>query len=334
MAAMNPYFERQRPFTPIGRRALPRGGAAWPALPLERWRDTYRTLHLYAQIVGKIRLALTPKTNQWWNVPFYLGPRGFRTSPMTYPSGSVAGCRTFEIAFDFVRHELEVSDSDGRVRTLAFVPALSVAEFHRELHRILAGLGIEVRIRPRPCELPVRTPFAHDTSHRTYVASDAEAFFHVLRRVYPVFETFRAGFRGKCSPVHFFWGQFDLAVTRYNGWRMPTPPGSEALRDRHDEEHISLGFWPGDAWSDLRDERSTLGAMFYSSTVPEPAGIAKHAVEPEGAYYLEERKQFVLPYEHVRSAPDPAQAILSFAQSTYEAGAALAGWNPEALAYP
>ena len=331
MAAMNSQFERYRPL-PSERRTLPRGGA-WPSLPIGRWRDTYQTLHLYAQIVGKIQLALTPKTNQWWNVPFFLGPRGMRTSSISYPSSGGVD-HTFEIAFDFVRHELEVSDHEGRVRTLAFVPALPVAEFYRELHRILLGLGIEIHIDPRPCEIPMATPFSHDTGHRTYLADDAGAFFQVLRRVHPVFENFRARFRGKCSPVQFFWGNFDLAVTRFNGWRVPAPAGSTILRDRYDEELISLGFWPGDAWSAHRDDREPMDAMFYSSTVPAPAGIARQPILPEGAHYREDRKEFVLPYERIRATPDPAHAILQFAESTYDAGASLAGWNRDTLAYP
>ncbi|WP_394848105.1 DUF5996 family protein [Pendulispora brunnea] len=325
---MQPQFEVRAPMGTLDRR--PARASTWPALHIDRWRETYRTLHLYAQIVGKIKLALTPKTNQWWNVPFEVSTRGLRTGPMPQPGSN--GERTFEMAFDFIRHEVDISDCDGRLRTLALVPALPVADFYRELNRILVGLGIEVAIRQTPCDIPMTTPFSRDAEHRTYLPDDAAALFQVLRRVASVLEIFRARFRGKCSPVQFFWGQFDLAVTRFNGWRIPSPSGSRVLRDRYDEESIAFGFWPGDAWGSS-DER-TLDAVFYSHTVPEPAGLTKYPVDVGGAYFDENRREFLLPYERVRSAPDPAHMILQFAEGTYDAGASLAGWNREELAYP
>jgi len=326
MATM--HFEARAPMGTPDRR--PARTSTWPGLHIERWRETYRTLHLYAQIVGKIKLALTPKTNQWWNVPFYMGTRGLRTGPMPQPGSG--GERTFEIAFDFVRHEVEIADCDGRVRTLALVPALPVSEFYRELQRTLVGLGIEVAVHQTPCEIPMTTPFSQDTGHRTYLPDDAAAFFQVLRRAAPVLEIFRAHFRGKCSPVHFFWGQFDLVVTRFNGWRIPSPSGSRIARDRYDEESISFGFWPGDAWG-AGDQRGP-DAVFYSQTMPEPAGLRKYPIDVAGAYFDENRREFYLPYERVRTSPDPAHMIFQFAEATYDAGASLAGWNRDELAYP
>ncbi|MGH7295515.1 MAG: DUF5996 family protein [Polyangiaceae bacterium] len=293
---------------------------SWPDLAVGGWRDTYATLFLYAQIVGKVRLALTPKMNQWWNVPLYVTTRGLTTSPMPY------GDRTVSIDFDLLGHRVLLADSDGRERSLALVPR-PVCDFHGELFAELAAMDVQVRIDDRPQECPVVTPLSEDREHRHYDPDRARAFFAALTLVEPVFQRFRARFRGKCSPVHFFWGAFDLAVSRFNGRRAP-PREARVDRDAYDEEVISLGFWPGDPWKGASE------AFFYSYTVPEPAGLPAARIRPEAASFSADVKEFVLPYEAVRRAPDPAAAILEFAESTYEAGSTLAGWDRAALAYP
>jgi hypothetical protein len=292
----------------------------WPELELNAWRDTYATLQLYLQIVGKIRLALTPKLNQWWNVPLYLTTRGLTTSPMPY------GDRTLSIDFDFTDHRLVITDSDAHVRTLALTPR-TVCDFHQALFAELAALDVRVRIGTAPQECPVKTQFPDDTDHGSYDPAAAHQVWQVFRRVEPVFQTFRSRFRGKCSPVHLFWGSFDLAVTRFNGRRAPAR-ASLIDRDAYDEEVISLGFWPGDPWT------GKMEAAFYSYTAPEPPGLSGQPVRPAAAFYGSDMKEFFLPYDVVRRSPDPAAAILDFAQSTYDAGATLAGWDREALAYP
>lgn len=294
----------------------------WPALPLGEWRETYATLLMWMQIVGKIRLALTPKTNQWWNVPLYVTPRGLTTSAMTYRD------RMLTIDFDFIDHELVIEDSDGRTRAMPLVPR-SVADFHDELFAVLHAMDIDVRISGMPVECPITTPYAENTEHASYDAAAAARFGQVLRCIEPVFETFRARFRGKCSPVHFFWGACDLAVTRFSGRRAPLRKSSVIDRDAYDEEVISLGFWPGDPWSPSGSE-----AMFYSYTVPEPPGFARQRVRPSPAFYSTALKEFLLPYEAVRATPDPARLVLDFAESSYDAGARLAHWPTVSLAYP
>jgi len=293
---------------------------SWPELPIAAWRDTYATLLLYSQIVGKIRLVLTPKQNQWWNVPFYVTTRGLTTSPMPF------GDRTLSIDFDFVDHQLRIDDSDGNRRTLPLV-SRSVRDFQTALFAELAALGVELRIYQAPQECPVTTPLNQDTEHATYDPARAGDFWQALRRVDTVFKTFRTRFRGKSSPVHFFWGAFDLAVSRFNGRRAPRREGV-IDRDAYDEEVISLGFWPGDPWTGAID------AMFYSYTVPEPPGLSSQRVEPAAASFNDTLKEFVLPYEAVRRASDPARMLLEFGQSTYDTGAKLAGWDRAALAYP
>jgi hypothetical protein len=292
----------------------------WPELSIADWRDTYATLQLYSQIVGKIRLALTPKTNQWWNVTLYVTPRGLTTSAMPY------GERTLSIDFDFVDHRVVIVDSDGNVRTLPLAAA-AVCQFHDALFAELAAIGVQVRIGGKPQECPVTTPFTDDTEHASYDPIAVQQFWQALRRIEPIFQKFRARFRGKCSPVHFFWGGFDLAVSRFNGRRAPARPG-KVDRDAYDEEVISMGFWPGDPWTGAAE------AMFYSYTVPEPPGLAGQRLLPASASFSSTFKEFVLPYDEVRRAADPEAAILEFAQTTYDAGATLAGWDRAALAYP
>jgi hypothetical protein len=294
----------------------------WPELRLAAWRDTHATLLLYTQVVGKIRLALAPKTNQWWNVTLYVTARGLTTSPMPYRD------RLLQISFDFIDHRLIVEDSDGNVRSLALGPR-AVCVFYGELMSMLAGIGVDVHISPQPQECPVTTPFTDDREHAHYDSAAVQQFWQALRRVEPVFQQFRSRYRGKCSPVHFFWGAFDLAVSRFVGRRAPLRK-AKVDRDAYDEEVISLGFWPGDPWS----ATGASEAMFYSYTVPEPAGLSAAPVSPQGASWSPTLKEFVLPYDDVRRAADPAAAILDFAQTTYDAGARLAGWDRDALAYP
>src|SRR5436190_10075924 len=274
----------------------------WPELRVADWRDTYATLLLYSQIIGKIRLALAPKTNQWWNVTFYVTARGLTTSPMPLPD------RILSIDMDFIDHRVVVQDSLGNVRSLALGPR-AVCIFYGELLSTLSGIGIDVRIWPQPQECPVTTPFTEDREHAHYDREAVRAFWQALRRIEPVFQLFRSRFRGKSSPVHFFWGAFDLAVSRFVGRRAPERK-AKVDRDAYDEEVISLGFWPGDPWTGGTE------ALFCSYTVPEPTGLAASPVRPGAASWSPALKEFVLPYEAVRCAPDPARAILEFAQST------------------
>jgi len=294
----------------------------WPELRVGAWRDTYATLLLYTQMVGKIRLALAPKTNQWWNVTLYVTARGLTTSPMPYND------RLLQITLDFIDHRVIIDDSDGNVRSLPLA-ARAVCIFYEELMSTLASIGVEARIWPQPQECPVTAPFTADLEHAHYDRAAVQQFWQALRRIEPVFQLFRSRFRGKCSPVHFFWGAFDLAVTRFSGRRAPERKG-KVERDAYDEEVISLGFWPGDPWA----ATGATDAMFYSYTVPEPAGLPASAIRPTAASWSPTLKEFVLPYDDVRRASDPVAAILDFAQTSYDAGATLAGWNREALAYP
>ncbi|MBX3191619.1 MAG: hypothetical protein KF819_31795 [Labilithrix sp.] len=299
---------------------------AWPPLPLALWRDTYRTLHLYFQIVGKVKLALTPKTNQWWNVAFHLTANGLTTLPMPVDA---TGDVTVEIDFDFIHQVLLVKRSDGEERAIPLAPR-SVKDFHRELFAALAELGVAVHIWPVPVEIPMTKPFTEDDEHRAYVPEHALRFWRVLRRVEPVLEVFRARYRGKCSPVHFFWGTCDLAVTRFSGRRAPPRAGSIIERDAYDEEVSSVGFWPGEDWAEV----GATEAAFYAYAVPEPPGFSAAKVLPAEASYDPRLKELILPYEVVRAAPDPARAILDFAQSSYDAASTLGRWDRARLAYP
>lgn len=294
--------------------------STWPELPIAAWRDTYATMLLSSQIVGKIRLALMPKTNEWWNVPLYVTTRGLTTSPMPYRD------RTLSIDFDFIDHQVFILDSEGHRRAVP-LSSRPIADFYAALFAELAAIDVHVAIQLLPQECPVTTRFCDDVEHATYDRDRAHAFWQVLRRVEPVFQTFRSGFRGKCSPVHFFWGAFDLAVSRFNGRRAPARK-AKVDRDAYDEEVISLGFWPGDPWTGATD------AMFYSYTVPEPPGLRTERVRPDAAFFSDTLKEFLLPYEEVRRSPDPAKMILEFAKSTYDAGSTLAQWDRASLAYP
>jgi Family of unknown function (DUF5996) len=289
----------------------------WPALPLEAWRPTYHNLHMWTQIVGKVRLELTPKTNHWWNVPLYVSARGLTTSPIPY-HGLV-----FEVQFDFLQHKLLLDRCDGLHEELSLAPR-TVADFYAEFMAALRSLDIEISIYAKPVEVPDPVPFAEDRRYKAYDADATHRFWRILVSCDEVFKQFRSGFLGKCSPVHFFWGSFDLAVTRFSGRRAPDRPGADAItREAYSHEVISHGWWPGGGMVN--------GPAFYSYTAPEPAGLQQRPVRPPAAFYHPELKEFLLMYDELRKAESPAGTLVEFLQSTYEAGADLAGWDREAL---
>lgn len=288
----------------------------WPPLPLAEWSETYHNLHMWTQIVGKVRLELTPRVNHWWNVPLYVGARGLTTSAIPYGEGA------FEIQFDFCDHELIVERSDGRRNALTLRPC-TVADFYSEFMAALRSLVIEVSIYATPVEVTAPVPFANDKLYRAYDRDAVHRFWQILLSCDKVFKQFRAGFVGKCSPVHFFWGSFDLAVTRFSGRRAPERPGADAItREAYSHEVISAGWWPGAGYD---------GPAFYAYAAPEPDGFAQARVRPERAFYHPEMKEFLLPYDAVRAASSPEQALLDFMQSTYDAGASLGKWDRNAL---
>jgi hypothetical protein len=285
----------------------------WPTLPVDSWKDTYATLHMWTQIVGKVRLRLTPLINHWWNVPLYVNARGLTTSRIPY------GHRAFEIWFDFIRHQLVLETTDGILKTLPLAPR-SVAEFYGEFMGMLRSAGIEVKIWRMPVEIADPIPFDQDHVHRSYNPAAVEKFWRILLSVDAVFTQFRAGFIGKSSPVHFFWGSFDLAVTRFSGRRAPERPGTDAMtREAYSHEVSSVGFWPGSG--DIKE------AAFYSYAVPQPQGFEEARVRPDAAFYHKQLGEFLLMYEDVRKAESPSTALLDFCQSTYEAGANLGHWQ-------
>lgn len=291
---------------------VPVFNGVWPELPLAAWQDTYATLHMWTQIVGKVRLALSPRINHWWEVALYVSARGLTTSPIPYEGG------IFEVEFDFIEHQLVIHTDRPSRRTLALEPK-SVAEFYREFMGALDELGIKVRIWKMPVEIANPIPFDQDTQHASYDREYANRFWRILVGSDAIFKEFRAGFIGKSSPVHFFWGSFDLAVTRFSGRRAPERPGADAItREAYSHEVISCGFWPGGG--DIKE------AVYYAYAAPEPAGYAERAVRPAQAFYHTGMKEFLLPYEAVRTGASQRDALLAFAQSTYEAGADLAQW--------
>jgi hypothetical protein len=295
---------------------------AWPALPLDGWRDSYATLHLYSQIVGKTRLALAPMENHWWQVALYPTSRGLTTSPMPY------GRRVVQVDFDFIDHQLLARTSDGGSASLALV-SRSVADFYAEYVRLLEGLGVAVKIWPMPVELPEVIPFARDREHASYDPDAVNRFWRVLVQSDRVMREFRGRFIGKASPVHFFWGSFDLAATRFSGRVAPPHPGGAphvgdwVMREAYSHELSSAGFWPGGGEVDE--------PAYYSYAYPEPPGYADALVEPEDAYYNRTLREFVLPYESVRSAPSPEEKLMTFLESSYEAAANLGRWDRSAL---
>jgi hypothetical protein len=286
---------------------------AWPELPLRAWQPTYHNLHMWTQIAGKVRLALTETSNHWWNVPFYVNARGLTSSPVPY------GAFAFEMLFDFCEHKFIIDRSDGGRAEMELGPR-TVAEFYEEFFVLLRGLGIECRINPRPVEVVDPIPFTEDRLYRAYDRDAADRLRRILVSCDALFHRFRSRFVGKNSPVQFFWGSFDLAVTRFSGRRAPERPGADAItREAYSHEVISAGWWPGGAGIDA--------PAFYCYVAPEPAGFRSRKVQPATAFYDEKLGEFLLMYDDVRSADSPAQLVLEFLQSTYESAAALAGWN-------
>jgi hypothetical protein len=296
--------------------------APWPELPTAAWRDTYATLHLWTQIIGKIRLTRSPWLNHSWHVALYVTPRGLTTSPV--PDGT----RTFQIDFDLIDHALRISASDGAQRQFALA-GKSVASFYAATMAALAELGIDVTIDETPNELPEPVKFPQDHVHASYDSDAARRFLQILVNCDRIFKQFRTGFLGKASPVHFFWGSFDLAVTRFSGRRAPRHPGGvpnlpDAVAcEAYSHEESSAGFWPGSGAVDY--------PAFYSYTYPEPAGFREAKVRPDPAFFSEALGEFILPYDAVRTAADPDRALLDFLQSTYDAAATAAEWDREAL---
>jgi hypothetical protein len=287
---------------------------SWPVLILEEWQDTYATLHMWTQIVGKIRLAQTPLVNHWWNVPLYVSARGLTTSAMPYQD------RVFEIEFDFINHKLIIECSDGTTKILVLRPQ-SVADFYERLMAALGGLGIDIKIWPMPVEIQNPIRFDQDRIHASYDADYANRFWRALVKIDHVFKQFRSRFIGKVSPVHFWWGSFDHAVTRFSGRPAPPREGADKITlEAYSHEVISHGFWPGG---------NGVEAAFYSYTSPEPPGLAEAKVRP--GFYSKEMKEFLVSYDAIRKSPSPEKALMAFLQSTYEAGANLAKWDRGAL---
>ena len=287
----------------------------WPALPLQEWQDTYRTLHLWTQIIGKVRLGLTPPLNHWWHATLYVNSRGLTTGAVPYPDGAL------EIQFDFHRHELTITTSNGQNAARPLQPE-TVASFYAGVLDALKSLGIVVMINPKPQELPDPVLFDQDFSHHSYVRESVERFWRILVSSSTVMERFRGKFIGKCSPVHFFWGSFDLACTRFSG--RPAPPRRGVISGpAYSHECCSAGFWPGGSGVD--------GPAYYSYTVPQPAGIERETVRPAAAKWNPQLSEFILMYDDVRRADQPEQALYEFLESTYEAGARLGNWDRAAL---
>jgi hypothetical protein len=304
---------------------VPRHAEAWPDLPLESWKETYATLHMWTQIVGKVRMALTPPINHFWHVTLYVSTRGLRTSPIPY------GDSTFEVVFDFIDHNLLVIASNGDIAMLPLRPR-AVADFYKDFMATLRRVGIEVRINTMPQEVANPIPFEQDTTHASYDPEYAHRFWQILASTHAVFQEFRGRFLGKCSPVHFFWGSFDLAVTRFSGRRAPERPGAGYLmREAYSHECSSAGWWPGGV---TMSGKVVSGPAFYSYISPEPPGFGERKVRPQTAYYDRDIGEFLLMYDDVRRAPSPREALMQFLQSTYEAGAELALWERSMLEEP
>jgi len=294
--------------------------SVWPELPWDNWEETCVTLHRWMQIVGKIRLKLAPMVNHWWQVPLYVTSRGLTTSAI--PSGS----RIFQIDFDFLSHRMQILVSDGQERSIPLA-ARSVADFYRETMDALKSLNVEVSIWTTPVEVAERTPFETDIQHAQYDSNAVERFWRALVQIDRVMKLFRSRFIGKVSPVHFFWGAFDHAVTRFSGRRAPEHPGvpnvgRTVMVEAYSHEVSSCGFWPG----------AGLGEpAFYAYAYPEPAGFKNYRVDPPGAHYNEDLREFILPYEEVRTSSSPDEVLLSFFQTTYEAAAEFGNWDRSVL---
>jgi hypothetical protein len=292
-------------------------------LPVAAWQDTNTTLHLWTQIIGKIRLSLAPKVNHWWHSTLYVTPRGLTTSTIPY------GTRTFQITFDFLNHYLLVETNDGITKTIALAPR-SVADFYQAVMSTLKEIGIEVQLWTVPQEITDPIPFDQDNEHTAYDAECVQRFWRTLVQCARLLTLFRARYAGKCSPVHFFWGSFDLAVTRFSGRRAPEHPGGVpgmadwVTREAYSHEVSSCGFWFG---------KGAIEALFYAYAYPAPEGFKDYPVQPQEAFFSPEMQEFVLPYEAVRLASDPDAMVLAFLQTTYEAAANLGHWDRAALEY-
>src|SRR5262249_1243897 len=296
----------------------------WPSLPLAAWKDTYATLHMWTQIVGKIRLACTAKINHWWNVAFHVSARGLTTEVIPY------GSRVFDMEFDFVEHKLVIRTSAPATRTVALAPR-SVADFYKECMSVMKSLGIDVEIWKMPVEVPDPIPFDQDTGDASDDPEYARRLWRILISLDEVFKVFRSRFIGKSSPVHFFWGAFDLAVTRFSGRRAPErndpdPVLRKIMREAYSHEVISAGWWPG-----ALNNAAVNDAAFYAYAAPEPQGFSQQPVRPSNASYSKDMGEFLLMYQDVRSAPSPTTVLLDFLESTYEAGATLGKWDRQAL---
>ena len=285
----------------------------WPALEWEQWKDTAATLHMYTQIVGKTRLGLTPRQNHWWNVALYVTARGLSTSAMPIGQGNV-----LDIEFDFISHEVVFRKNDGEVRKLELGPT-SVADFFGKFRGVLRDLKVEVKINPTPCEVAEPIAFDRDTIHASYDKDAVERFWRALIIADTLFKRFSTNFYGKISPVHFFWGSFDLAVTRFNGKKAPPRPGADAIqKEAYSHEVISAGFWPGNGGYGR--------AAFYAYAAPTPDGLEKTALKGKGAF-SQQLGEFLLDYSDARAAQDPARTVLNFLEETYSAAADLAKWD-------
>jgi len=294
---------------------------SWPALPLAQWKDTYGTLHMWTQIVGKIRLALAPLVNHWWNVTLYVTPRGLTTSAMPYND------RLIRIDFDFIDHMVLIQTTDGSTKSISLRPR-SVAEFYQEMMAAIGSLGMPVKIWTTPVEVPDRTPFENDRKHAAYDPEYAQRVWRIMAQASRVFTEFRSRFIGKVSPIHFFWGSFDLAVTRFSGRTAPSHPGVPncgrfVAVEAYSHEVSSCGFWPGGG--------PVNEPSFYAYAYPEPQAFKDYPVKPQEAFYHTGMGEFLLPYDVVRNAKSPDEVLLSFMQTTYEAAATCAKWERRAL---
>lgn len=288
----------------------------WPALSYDAWSDTYATLHMWTQVVGKVALAQAPRVNHSWGSALTVTARGLRTHLLPH------GTRSFTVEFDFIAHELAIESADGARSTLPLAPR-SVADFYADVMGTLDAMGLPVKIWTTPVEIPLPIPFEKDTEHHSYDPEFANRFWRILVEAHRVLSACRCGFIGKCSPVHFFWGSFDLAVTRFSGRSAPPRDGPEFMREAYSHEVVSHGFWPGSG--------QALYPAFYAYAAPEPNGFKTASVRPAEAFYQHDMGEFVLPYDAVRAAPSPDAAITAFVASTYDAAATLAGWDRAAL---
>lgn len=292
----------------------------WPDLPFQAWQDTCATLHRWTQIIGKIRMKMAPMANHWWNVTFYVTSRGLTTTPVPY------GPHIFQMDFDFLAHEMRITTDTGAVRSIA-LKSRTVADFYEETMSSLKSLGINVSIWTTPVEIPDRTPFEQDCEHASYDPEYAHKFWKALVQSDRVFKEFRCRCLGKVSPVHFFWGAFDLAVTRFSGRRAPDHPGGPnvgrfVMTEAYSHEVSSCGFWPG----------TGLGIpAYYAYAYPEPEGFKDFPVRPEAAYYHKDLQEFILPYDAARLAADPDRELMTFMQRTYEAAAVSGRWDRAGL---